>query len=127
MLVDMTQKTIGKTVRVKDLSTLARARAALKELLRVDVSESVTVDAGLCALEEKLSGLSLPAERVRPLILKCQVSALQRFQADLSALGYPVDDLKIGLDERAGAIVIEHDGKKIHYETGDPVGMNLIN
>ena len=77
MLVDMTQKTIGKTVRVKDLSTLSRARAALKELLRVDVSESVTVDAGLCALDRKTSrSCHCRRSAIRPLILRCQVAAL---------------------------------------------------
>ena len=121
-------QTEGKTVRVRDTAALKQARDALKQLLGVDASDAVVVDAGLGALIEKLAGQSLPAERVRPLILRCQVAALQRFASDLIDLGYPLDSVIISLDERSGGIIIEHgDDAKITYEADGIAGLNLIN
>ena len=117
----------SKTVRIKDLGVLRKAQGALRQLLRADVSEATVIEAGLHSLIEKLSGMSLPADRVRPLILKCQVAAMQRLIRDLAALGYPVEDVLISLDERRGGIAIEHGETKIHYEAGDPAGMTMIN
>lgn len=41
----MTQKPSGKTVRVRDTSTLKTAQDALRDLLKSEVSEDIVVEA----------------------------------------------------------------------------------
>lgn len=118
----------SKTVRIQDTKTLRDACAAVKQTLKAEFSEAAVVEAGLQSLIEKLSGLSLPAERVRPLVLKCQVAAMRQLLADLVALGYPVEHVSVDLDARTGGVVIRHDGDEIEYTAGNPAeAVNIIN
>ena len=119
--------TQSKTVRVPDADALRRVRTALQDLLHTDVSESLTIDAGLAALAEKLSGRLLPVDRVKPVILKCQVEAMSRLVQDLITLGYPVEGVQISLT--GTGIHVTHDNETLSdYGVSDPAAaMNLIN